>query len=316
MTYRVQNNPQTRASVITELVRLNYGENNSDTEAYTTEVSADARFCPDTSETAPLLVILHGFKAFARWGFFPYFGEYFAEQGFLTITANFSLNGVPHRINPESTVFAEPERFARNTISQEVRDAEALLYAATRRTLGTGTAWNKSLQERWNGEIYLLAHSRGSATAWVVGERFPEVRKIAALGAIARLDRFTERAKVEWRKQGYFLAQTARAGQELRMNHIYLEDIALHAQELEPLHTIRRVRQPVLLVHGQQDLTVPVREAYQLFTTAQDVGCHVRWAAIPNASHTFGITHPMTIEQAQTPTFRQLCSQLEVFFYE
>ncbi|MBL7990804.1 MAG: prolyl oligopeptidase family serine peptidase [Candidatus Kapabacteria bacterium] len=298
------------SSVQTEFVCFPSGTPYSD-------VSADARCSLNHTASAPVLLILHGFKAFARWGFFPYFGEYFADKGFLTLTVNFSLNGTPHRINADSEECSEPENFARNTISQEVRDAETMVRAVVEGKFDAqAPIFAEQLRTRWNGDIFLLAHSRGGASAWVLGERFKEVKKIAALGTIARLDRFTDRAKQEWRKNGFFAVQNARTGQELRIDAGYLDDIAENASRLEPLQTIKRLRQALLLVHGDQDLTVPIAEAETLYGAAQKAKCNVHWETIPQAAHTFGISHPMTAEQAAKPAFVQTLSLLEKFFYE
>ncbi|MCS6809629.1 MAG: prolyl oligopeptidase family serine peptidase [Bacteroidota bacterium] len=284
------------------------------------EVSADARLRTDIAQPAPVLMILHGFKAFARWGFFPYFGEYFARRGFLTLVVNFSLNGTPHRMIPDSTDCAEPERFARNTVSQEVCDASVLLELISQHSLGTGTRWGDALSQWWNGDVYIVAHSRGGAVAWVLGYHFANIiRKIAALGTVSRLDRFTERAKQEWRSKGYMEVRNARTGQELRMDRAYLEDIVLHADKLEPQKTIARLCPPsvqtdILLVHGEQDMTVALSEAYELYAVAQQAGCRVQLVQIPHVGHTFGVTHPMTLEHAQQLPFRHLCSVLEAFF--
>jgi pimeloyl-ACP methyl ester carboxylesterase len=290
--------------VHTDIVRLPSSEYS--------DVSADARFGRNHTTTAPLLIILHGFKAFARWGFFPYFGEYFAAQGLLTLTVNFSLNGMPHLLNSESQECSEPENFARNTISQEVRDAEILMTAVREGRIDGG--FGEQLRQRWNGEVFVLAHSRGGASAWALGEQFSEVRKIAALGTIARLDRFTERAKQEWRRQGFFAVQNARTGQELRMNISYLDDILENAAALEPMQTIQRLQQEILFIHGEQDLTVPPTETYQLYQTALQAGCVAHWTTIPQTAHTFGITHPMATEQAMTTPFALTRSLLEKFF--
>ncbi|MBD1210355.1 MAG: prolyl oligopeptidase family serine peptidase [Ignavibacteria bacterium] len=298
------------SSVQTEFVCFPSGTPYSD-------VSADARCSLNHTASVPVLLILHGFKAFARWGFFPYFGEYFADKGFLTLTVNFSLNGTPHRINADSEECSEPENFARNTISQEVRDAETMVRAVVEGKFDAqAPIFAEQLRTRWNGDIFLLAHSRGGASAWVLGERFKEVKKIAALGTIARLDRFTDRAKQEWRKNGFFAVQNARTGQELRIDAGYLDDIAENASRLEPLQTIKRLRQALLLVHGDQDLTVPIAEAETLYAAAQKAKCNVHWETIPQTAHTFGISHPMTAEQAAKPAFVQTLSLLEKFFYE
>jgi pimeloyl-ACP methyl ester carboxylesterase len=297
-------------SIHTDIVRFPSGTPHS-------EVSADARCSLKRTTSAPVLIILHGFKGFARWGFFPYFGEYFADKGFLTLTVNFSLNGTPHRINADSEECSESENFARNTISQEVRDTETIVRAVVEGNFDAqAPIFAEQLRKRWNGDIFVLAHSRGGASAWALGERFEEVKKIGALGTIARLDRFTDRAKQEWRRNGFFAVQNTRTGQELRIDAGYLDDIQANAAYLEPLQTIKRLKQALLLVHGDQDLTVPIAEAEMLYKAAQEAKCNVHWETIPQTAHTFGIAHPMTPEQAAKPAFIQTLSLLEKFFYE
>ena len=88
-----------------------------------TESSAATCTCPDVRPPLPTLVILHGFKGFKDWGFFPYAAEFLANRGFAVITFNFSMNGVGQNLLD----FTELDKFARNTYSREQENVAKII---------------------------------------------------------------------------------------------------------------------------------------------------------------------------------------------
>ena len=58
-------------------------------------------------ESAPCIICVHGFKGFKDWGFWPYTGKFFAENGFFVLTFNFSHNGIGDNL----TEFTELQKF-------------------------------------------------------------------------------------------------------------------------------------------------------------------------------------------------------------
>lgn len=73
---------------------------------------------PKPQLPAPVLFICHGFKGFKDWGFFPVLAEKLAEAGFVTVTFNFSMNGIGEDLEN----FTELEKFSLNTFSREQED--------------------------------------------------------------------------------------------------------------------------------------------------------------------------------------------------
>src|ERR671924_2133350 len=73
--------------------------------------------------TRPILIVCHGFKGFKDFAFFPYTSRKLCEQGFAVVTMNFSGNGIG--VDPLN--FTALDKFAQNTISQELDDIEAVL---------------------------------------------------------------------------------------------------------------------------------------------------------------------------------------------
>jgi len=68
-------------------------------------------FGNENIENSNCLILVHGFKGFKDWGFWPYSGNYFSFNDYFVITFNFSHNGT----GDSFFEFIEPDNFARNT---------------------------------------------------------------------------------------------------------------------------------------------------------------------------------------------------------
>ncbi len=234
-----------------------------------------------TDEQKPCVLILHGFKGFKDWGFFPELARRIAAAGGIAIRFNFSLNGMEEG---EDTV-RYPERFAQNTVSQELADAEQVLQQLQRGQV------RELCGSHWDGKrIFLFGHSRGGGVGLLLFARHPEIQRAALWASISRFNRFTERQKAFWRQHGAIEVKNARTGQVLQMSVRYLEDLESHRREYDLLQIMRSLDRPVLLVHGEQDLTVPLAEAQALYEAAPP-GI-ARLYVVPKTGHTFGIAHP------------------------
>ena len=106
-----------------------------------------------------------------------------------------------------------------------------------------------------------------------------------------RFDRYTEHQKKEWRKIGCFEALNSRTNQMMRMNVEALEDVESNKNSsLSIEKAVKGLNKPLLIVHGEQDLTVPVKEAEQLYKWSDKNQTEI--AIIPACGHTFDIVHP------------------------
>ena len=66
----------------------------------------------------PAVLIMHGFKGFMDWGFFPELSGRVARAGLVAVSMNASGSG----IGDDPVAFTEEEAFARNTYSRELED--------------------------------------------------------------------------------------------------------------------------------------------------------------------------------------------------
>jgi uncharacterized protein len=222
------------------------------------------------------VILCHGFKGFAHWGFFPYLAQKLAENGLTAITFDFSGSG----IGRDRESFDEPEAFAGNTLSREQDDLEILVDYAKRRNL-------------LKGKFGLFGHSRGGGSAILfAAATAADVNALVTWAAISYPNRWSSEDAVKWRKQGYADVTNSRTGQVMRMGTTLLDDVELHGTaKLNIQAAAAKIKAPWLIVHGTADETVPSSEAERLHAVSPGVST---LRLIEGANHGFDARHPFT----------------------
>ena len=224
----------------------------------------------------PVVVICHGFKGFMEWGFFPPLADLLTERGFITIRFNYSGSGM----SPGDDLVTDTDAFKRNTFSLE-RD-ETLLVLDAVEELGEGRA---NIDQ-----VGLLGHSRGGGAVVLAAAAAgsEKVRALVTWSAISTFQRYAKNVD-EWRRDGAIPLRNGRTGQELELGLELLDDLEQNTEALDLEAASAKVKTPWLVVHGDQDETVPVSEAEDLASWA---GGEKELTVIQGGSHTFGARHP------------------------
>lgn len=233
-------------------------------------------------ERRPTVLVLHGFKGFMHWGFFPRLSQRLAQEGQVCVSFNFSGSGV----GADLLNFTEPEAFERDTTSRQLEDVAALRAAL-------GGSISPAVDP---DHLAILGHSRGGGVALLHAAQRGDYRSVVTWAAIDDVDRFGAEANELWRSQGYLPVENARTGQVFKLDVAALDDIQQHRERLDILAACRRLETPTLVVHGTADGSVP-------FTAAEHIAAALptgqgTLAAIEGAGHTFGATHPMDEDPA------------------
>ncbi len=218
-------------------------------------IHCDVRYVR-SAERLPVIFICHSFMAFKDWGFFPYVAEQIAKAGFVSCVFNFSLNGVAGNGNR----ITEFERFSQNTFSQELRDLETVVSALEKEQIGSGIADP--------GRIGLLGHSRGGGIAIAHASSDKRIKALVSWSAISSFDRWTQHQKELWRANGLLPLAKNSIVSPLRLGLGLLEDVERNRKRLDIVSAASNINCPWMILHGQEDVTVPVKEGELLFAAA------------------------------------------------
>lgn len=222
------------------------------------------------------IIFVHGFKGFKDWGFVPYLGNYFSEKGFFTITFNFSHNG----IGANSTEFTELNKFSRNTFSREIRELNEI----------TNALKDDFFNIRFKGNIGYLGHSRGGAISILTACNRKDIKCVALWSSVSKLDRYTKHQKDEWNKKGYLEVINTRTKQIMKLDISLLKDLEENYDKLNVQKAVEKFCRPLLIVHGNLDMIVPITEAEDLYKWSDK--SKTEFFKIYGTGHTFDITHP------------------------
>ncbi|MEL6673124.1 MAG: alpha/beta hydrolase [Bacteroidota bacterium] len=234
----------------------------------------------DSLDKQACIVYVHGFKGFKDWGFVPFVAQQFVEAGFSFLTFNFSHNGIGSQ--PET--FTELDKFAQNTFSLEVAETLEIIQLLTHTDF-----FGRDLHHG----LGLLGHSRGGGIAILAGQRAAGVKAVGTWASVSTFDRYSKEDKAAWRKDGFKTVLNSRTKQEFQLGVELLEDVEKNAKtSLNIQAAAGNLGKPLLLVHGQNDETVPYFEAEHLNIYA-DPGM-TRMRLIPQTGHTLGAAHPFT----------------------
>ena len=263
--------------------------------------AADATYLA-TGQPKPVLVFVHGFKGFKDWGHFGRLAHFFADKGFVFVKLNLSHNGV---VVGGSGDLEDLEAFGQNNFSRELDDLGQLLEA-----LHTPGATPLPATELDLRRFYLVGHSRGGALVLLKAAEDARVRAVATWAAVASLHpRWPAEVLAQWQHEGVLYVPNTRTGQQLPMYYQIAEDYFAHQARLDLPRLLPGLHQPVLLVHGDADETVPLAAAHELQAGLPAAELVV----VPGAGHMFGGAHPWPA--AELPALARLVAERTADFF-
>lgn len=262
--------------------------------------TADATFVPDDT-LKPIVIFAHGFKGFKDWGHFNLLAAYFAKAGFVFVKFNFSHNGTS--VEDDSDMH-DMEAFGNNNFCLELDDLKALVDELHK---PDGPVQQKELDLN---HIYLIGHSRGGGTVILKAAEDTRIKAVATWAGVNNFNqRWDELELKVWEQNGVQWVANARTGQKMPLYYQIVENYKSNAHRLEIPQVIKRVKQPLLILHGQQDETLPVKMAHDLQSWKPDAELHL----LPDTDHSFGGRHPYTEEEF--PQAARAAADLTIDFF-
>jgi dienelactone hydrolase len=231
---------------------------------------------PAGTEPRSAVVVCHGFKGFRGWGFFPAVARALARAGHAAVTFDFSRNGV----GADGVDFSALERFRENTHTRDVDEIRTVIDALR----------GGSLTRRAPVRIGLLGHSRGGGEAVLAAAEDPRVDALVTWAAISDIPaRWSAEHVAAWERGETVEIVNQRTGQRMPIAPSYWRDVQMNRERLDVLRAAGSLTIPWLIVHGEDDETVPAEEGRALFEAG---GEETELLLVEGTGHTFGAAHP------------------------
>lgn len=237
----------------------------------------------ESPSSIPLVIFCHGYKGFKDWGAWHLVAEAFANAGFCFLKLNFSHNGgtIEQPID-----FPDLEAFAENNFSHELDDLN--------RIINSISSGNENIQQNIS-TISLIGHSRGGGTVLIKAEEDKRINKVVTWASVCDFKaRFQENTPEfeNWKSNGVTYVENSRTKQNLPHNFQFYEDFKANEERFTIKRAVKSLNIPLLILHGEEDPTVSVKEAQAIHSWNSDSILKI----IPGADHVFGAKHPWELD--------------------
>ncbi|WP_026754401.1 S9 family peptidase [Sediminibacter sp. Hel_I_10] len=239
----------------------------------------DAFFKPNDLKK-PLVIFCHGYKGFKDWGAWHLVADAFKEANCFFVKFNFSHNGgtMDHPID-----FPDLEAFAENNYTKELDDLESILDHLLSKSLDFKNEIDRD-------DVTVIGHSRGGGISILKASEDSRITKLITWASVSD---FGSRSSTsgdldQWRKEGVKYVLNGRTKQEMPHNFQFYEDFKANEDRLFIEVAEKRLAIPHLIIHGEEDDSVPFSEAQQLHQW--NSSSHL--LPIENANHVFNSKHP------------------------
>lgn len=236
----------------------------------------------EEGENKPVILFCHGYKGFKDWGAWNLMAEEYAKRGFVFIKFNFAFNGGTLE---EPIDFPDLDAFSQNTYTKELDDLQVVL-----NWIEAGDFPFAEKADSFN--LTLMGHSRGGGLVVIKAAEDQRVKKLVTLAAVSDFgNRFPggEELKI-WKEKGIAYVENSRTKQQMPHLIDFYEDFKQNEARLTISTAAKSLEIPTLIVHGTEDLTVSLENAYLL---KEWIG-NSELLKVEGSNHVFDAAHPWT----------------------
>mgnify|MGYP003575184247 CR=1 FL=1 len=244
---------------------------------------------PDRDGLFPMVIFVHGFKGFKDWGTHNLTAAYFVQKGFQFLKFNFSHNGISLK---ERDIFDDLEAFSENTFSKQLYDLDEVITFAL-----------SGEEFRAPSKLFLIGHSLGGGISIIQASEDPRINKLVTWASLSRFNNLWKpEQETTWKKEGVIFSKNSRTNQDMPLKLDILEDFEHHSELLQIDAAGKKIVQPWLIIHGENDPSVPLEQALELHRQNKNS----KLIQIQGGDHVFGARHPWN-EKALPQQLKEVC---------
>lgn len=256
-------------------------------------------FYSEKTSNQPIIIFCHGYKGFKDWGAWNIMAKSIAEAGVCFVKFNFSHNGGTME---DPIDFPDLEAFGHNNYTKELDDLNDVINWVKHHF--------KDHENINTNKITLLGHSRGGG---IVILKASEDNRIDSLITLASVCDFAKRTATignleEWKANGVKYVVNGRTKQQMPHYYQFYEDFKANEERLNIESAEKRLQVPHLVIHGDNDTSVKIDEAYALHKWNPDSQLEI----IEAADHVFNVRHPWE-KETLTPELNSVISYIIEF---
>lgn len=229
-----------------------------------------------------IIIFSHGFKGFKDWGPFNLMSKSFANDGYFFIKFNFSHNGTTL---DHPSDFVDLKSFGNNNFSLELDDLGLMID-----WLHSDIVFKNEINIK---TINLLGHSRGGAISILKANEDNRVAKVVSWAAPSDFTNRMEQSKLDtWKEKGVAYVFNSRTKQNMPLYYQFYLDCINNSERIDIKRAASKLNKPLLIVHGTDDPTVLITDAYDFINCNKNTVLH----EIKDANHVFGVMHPYNLD--------------------
>lgn len=236
-------------------------------------ITIDYRYKESKKPLIPIIYV-HGYKGFKDWGASNIVANTFAEKGFFYLKFNFSHNGV----TPDNLLdFSDLEAFGNNNLEIEFNE------------LGLVIDWLELLDTNIQfSKLTVIGHSRGGGITLLRTSQDDRIKKAVTWASVCDFHRRMPIEISEWKETGVRYEFNSRTMQMMPLYYQFYENFMECQAKLDILTNCKNIHQPLLVIHGTDDIAVLLDEAEEISNSVPHSKCHL----VEGSGHTFGAKHP------------------------
>ncbi len=238
-------------------------------------------FYQESETPKDIVIFCHGYKGYKDWGAWNLVAEAFAKKNFFFIKMNFSHNG---GTKEQPIDFPDLEAFGQNNYLKELDDLDSVIS-----WLHSENPYQEEINIR---NISVIGHSRGGGIVVIKAANDQRITRVISWAGVSDFaSRFPNGETLElWRDKGIAYITNARTNQQMPHYFQFYTTFKENEAFLNIKTAAERLSIPYLIVHGNFDETVPLKEAKNLNTWYPESQLEI----INGANHSFGSAQPWT----------------------